>query len=87
MELHVLAISEDGHEQTGGGGDCDRDINEVAFNDFVAVDDGVDDGVLFEGKSGSLQEKGHETQLNVVFLQEIFSQFLTIPSILPFWSL
>lgn len=87
MELHILAISEDGHKQTVGGGDCDRDIDEIAFDDLVAIDDGVDDGVLFECKSGSLQEKGHETQLNVVFLQEIFSQFLIIPLILPFSSL
>ena len=46
MEFQILTVSEDRYEKTCGGGDGYRDINKVSFDDLIAINDGVDDGVL-----------------------------------------
>ena len=76
MELHVLAVSEYRHEQSSRSGNCHRDVDIVSPNDFLAVNDRVDNGVLLESQGGCLQEERHEAKFNVVFLEEILTEFL-----------
>lgn len=77
MELHVLAVSDDGNEESGGCGDCDWEVDEVSLDDLVAIDGGINLRVGLKGEGAGLKEERHESQLDIIFFQELFTQFLS----------
>mmetsp|Transcript_3365 Transcript_3365/g.5630 ORF Transcript_3365/g.5630 Transcript_3365/m.5630 type:complete len:266 (-) Transcript_3365:648-1445(-) len=70
MHLHVLAVSQNGHDEALGGRNGDANVDEVSVNHVLSIDDGVDDGLVLEGKGCSLDESRHESKLDVVLLEE-----------------
>lgn len=74
--VKILAVAEHGDDETGRGGNCDRDVDEVAIDDIVSIDDGVDNRLLLEGGSGGLNEGAHESELDVVLLGEDITDLL-----------
>ena len=61
VETHILAVSDDGDDETGWGRDCSRDIDKVSVNNVIAIDDSIDDRLLLECLHRSSHECGHET--------------------------
>lgn len=77
MELHLMAVPQDWHQQASWCGHCNRNIDKVAFNDLVPINHRVDNRILLQSQSCSLQEERHKTKLDIVFFQEVFPQFLS----------
>ena len=44
---------------------------------MVAIDGGIDLRVGLKGEGAGLKEEGHESQLDIIFFQELFTQFLS----------
>lgn len=84
-----MAVSEDWDEKSSRSSNSDRDIDVISSNDLVSINNSVSDGVLEESLSCCLQEEGHESKLNVVLFQELFSKFLKQLEIILFsyWQL
>jgi hypothetical protein len=72
----VLAIAENGDNETSWGGDGNRDVNKVAVNDIIAIDDCIDDGLILEGSGRGSYESRHEAKLYTVLLCENIAKFL-----------
>jgi len=58
--VHFFHISDDGDYEALGGGDSHADVDEVAIDDLVAVDDGVDDRLVLQSVGRCLQKRRHE---------------------------
>mmetsp|Transcript_22640 Transcript_22640/g.38841 ORF Transcript_22640/g.38841 Transcript_22640/m.38841 type:complete len:209 (+) Transcript_22640:151-777(+) len=66
-----VAVAEDGYDEAAGRGHRHRDVHIVTVNDVVAVDDCVDIGEVLKRDGGGLDEGGHESELDIVLLQEV----------------
>lgn len=60
MELEVLAVPQNRDHKSSRSGHSNRNINIVPPHNLIAIDDGIDNGVLLEGEGGSPEEEGHE---------------------------
>lgn len=72
----ILAVADDWDDQAGWCGDCNRDVDEVAVDHIIAIDDGVDDWLLLESLGSGTHEGAHEAKLDVVLLCEDLTHFL-----------
>ncbi len=77
VETHILAVPDDGDDETGRRGDCSRDINEVSVNNILSINDSIDDGLLLECLDRGSHEGGHEAKLDAVLLGKLLLDCVT----------
>ena len=75
-EAIVLAVAEDGNDEAGRSGHSGADVDKVAVDHVVVIDNGVDNGLFLQGLDGGLHEGAHEAELDVVLLDEGILDFL-----------
>ena len=66
----VLAVAENRHDESSWGGYSGADVDEIAIDHVVVIDDGVDDRLFFQSGDGCFHEGAHEAKLDSVLLHK-----------------
>ncbi len=68
----VLAVAQDGDDETLGSRDGNGYIDIIAVDEFFLIDDSVDDWLILERGDGSLDESAHETEFHTMLFNKLF---------------
>lgn len=69
-QVHAVDVSKDRDDQSFRSSDSDTDVDVVPVNDFVVIDDSIDDRLILQRVCRRLHERRHESQFQSVFLQK-----------------
>eukprot|EP01137_Pigoraptor_chileana_P003231 Opistho-2@43121 len=73
---HLFAVAENGDNKTLGRCHGDANVDIIAVDNLLTLNNGIDDGLVLEGDDRGLDKSRHEAELNLVLLEKIILELV-----------